>query len=53
MPKEYIGDGVYVDFDGYQLELSTERENGTNRIYLEPQLWVNLTKYVERLKTES
>lgn len=46
---EYIGDGVYVSFDGYQLELSTQRET-TERIYLEPQVYKNLLRYVERLK---
>ena len=51
--KEYIGDGVYVDYDGWQIALTTERENGTNIIYLEPLLWLNLKKYVERLKTRS
>ena len=48
--KSYIGDGVYVEFDGYYLILTTE--NGietTNRIVLEPDVYRFLTKYVEQV----
>lgn len=51
MEKEYIGDGVYVDFDGYNIVVTTE--NGiatTNIIYLEPAVCSNLFKYIETLK---
>jgi hypothetical protein len=50
-PKMYLGDGVYVEFDGYSLVLTTE--NGietTNRIVLEPEVYSNLVEYVDRLK---
>lgn len=51
---EYLGDGLYVSFDGYQLELNTDPENihpfHGNTVYLEPQVWENLVKFVERLK---
>ncbi len=49
--KTYLGDGVYVSFDGFMLWLTTE--NGievTNRIALEPAVWEALKKYVEKLK---
>jgi len=49
--KHYLGDGVYVDFDGFALWLTTE--NGiatTNRICLEPEVWQELSDYVSRLK---
>lgn len=49
--KAYIGDGVYVDFDGYALVLTTE--NGistTNRIVLEPEVYAALERYVKGLK---
>ncbi len=51
MDKMYIGDGVYVAFDGFSLVLTTE--NGievTNTIVLEPQVWEALDNYVEKLK---
>ena len=45
-PKHYLGDGVYIDFDGYYLILTTE--NGvdtTNTIYLEPAVLAALLEY--------
>ncbi len=51
MSKFYLGDGAYVDFDGYALVLTTG--NGiceTNRIVLEPEVWYALREYVERLQ---
>lgn len=41
--KTYIGDGVYVDFDGYQVGLYTQRENGTHYIS-----WAERTARAER-----
>ena len=52
--KEYIGDGVYVLFDGYGLRLTTE--NGvetTNTIYLEPSVYRSLAEFVFRLSAKS
>jgi hypothetical protein len=52
MRKEYLGDGVYVQHDGYALHLTTE--NGietTNNIYLEPEVYVALVNYVKKLKS--
>jgi hypothetical protein len=49
--KQYLGDGVYVDFDGFALTLTTE--NGivaTNTIVLEPEVFEALSRYVERLR---
>lgn len=49
--KSYLGDGVYVDFDGFSLVLTTE--NGievTNTIVLEPEVYSELTRYVAELK---
>jgi hypothetical protein len=50
MHKEYLGDGVYVDWNGYALILTTE--NGirtTNCIELEADVYTHLTRYVEHL----
>jgi len=49
--KQYLGDGVYVTYDGYHLILTTE--NGietTNTIYLDSVVYSALLKYVENLK---
>jgi len=54
MSKQYIGDSVYVDFDGFGLMLTTENGLGPNNaIYMEPEVWTALTKYVENLKALS
>ena len=53
MTKRYLGDGVYVDFDGYGLVLTTS--NGvfvSNTIYLEPIVYKALTEYVASLSNE-
>jgi hypothetical protein len=44
--KRYIGDGVYADFDGYHVVLTTERENGVHLIYLDPDVVRELARYV-------
>jgi len=51
MPKKFIDDGVYVDFDGYNVIVTTEKDGKTtNRIALRDeamrQLW---TYYVKRI----
>jgi len=45
----YLGDGVYVIFDGYQIWLETEREDGVHRIALEPEVYSRLAEYVRAL----
>lgn len=48
--KAYIGDGVYADFDGYHIVLTTEGGgNMSNRIYLDPQVLQGLDAYRERV----
>jgi hypothetical protein len=48
--KDYLGDGVYADFDGCAFTLTTE--NGvsvTNTIVLEPQVMSALARYTKRI----
>lgn len=49
-PREevYLGDAVYVSFDGFQLVLRCASPHCV--IYLEPSVYVNLLAYVDRLK---
>jgi hypothetical protein len=50
MEKTYLGDGVYVEFDGDGFMLTTE--NGieiTNKIYLELFVYSALTKFVKQI----
>lgn len=49
--KDYIGDGVYVSFDGYHIWLTVERgDEGQARIALEPEVFHNLVQYRKRLQ---
>jgi len=43
---DYLGDGVYADFDGYQIELKTLEGNV---IYLEPNVLDALDRYRKRI----
>jgi len=44
--KEYIGDSIYVDYDGYHLVLTTENGMGpSNIIFIEPLVMENLIEY--------
>jgi len=52
--KRYIGDGVYIDHDGFAFVLTTENGiRATNRIVLEPQVYEELVRYVADLKTRA
>ena len=51
--KTYLGDGVYADFDNYNIVLTTEDGvSVTNRIYLERAVFDALTKFVATLIAE-
>jgi hypothetical protein len=43
--EHYLGDGVYVSFDGYQLALRAESLT-PNTIYLEPKTWLSLRAWL-------
>ena len=50
----YIGDGVYVKFDGFGFQLhANSHDNPTDRIYLEPNVLEGLIGYAKkRMLTE-
>lgn len=53
MEKRYLGDGAYVEFDGYALVLTTEDGiRATNRVVLEPEVWRALEAFVAELTEE-
>ena len=48
--KDYIGDGVYVEWDGFGFALTTENGiEATNRIVLELEVYEALTRFVSRV----
>lgn len=50
--KEYLGDGVCVRFDGYQIWLETNGYETKNEIAIEPAVYTALKKYAARLGWE-
>jgi hypothetical protein len=49
--KQYLGDGVYVDFENGMFKLTAENGyEATDTIYLEPSVYHAFQVYVERLK---
>lgn len=51
--KEYLGDSVYAEFDGYSIVLTTENgEAPSNTIFLEPSVIEAFKRYVEYLKAQ-
>ena len=53
MKKQYLGDSVYADFDGYHIILTTENGYGpSNTIALDPAVIQALNQYVAKLRQE-
>lgn len=49
MKDQYIGDGVYVSFDGYKIWLAVN--NHHNKVVaIEPEVFQALVKYVKTIK---
>ena len=52
--KQYLGDGAYVEFDGFALILTAENGiRATDTVVLEPDGWEALLRFVERLKADN
>jgi len=48
--KYYLGDGVYAEFDGYHIVLTTENGDSiTNTIYLDPEVVRSLLEVVKEV----
>ena len=51
---QYIGDGVYVKFEGGDVVLmANSRESPTDTIYLEPGVYEALVRVVEQARAEA
>jgi len=51
--SEYLGDGVYVSYDGYGMWLTAEDGiRATDGIYIEPKVFQNLWEFIERIWTK-
>jgi hypothetical protein len=45
--ETYLGDGLYVSFDGLMLILRAPRKHGDHWVGLEREVWVNLMKFMD------
>jgi len=51
--EDYIGDGVYVEFDGYGIILKANDLNyPTDTIYLEPRVLSILFQFAKRMEVK-
>lgn len=50
--KDYLGDGVYVEFTGFDYKLWTEREEGVHYIHFEPGMIDALVNFRTRCLKE-
>lgn len=48
MKEEYLGDGLYMSFDGWQFCLRAPRENGDHVVYLEPYVLKQFNEFAKR-----
>ncbi len=46
--SDYLGDGVYVSHDGYQIWLAANSPDNPEKIALEPRVFRQLCFYAER-----
>lgn len=51
--KEYLGDSVYAEFDGFGIILTTNNGTGpSNTICMEPEVIEALNRFVKRMKED-
>lgn len=46
---EYIGDGVYVAFDGYQIAIRVGSHENQPCVWFEPEVMATLVNYAKRV----
>jgi hypothetical protein len=46
--ETYLGDGLYVSFDGFQICLRAPRIPEDHAVFLDQTVWGTLTDYVNR-----
>lgn len=45
--EEYLGDGLYVMYDGFSLNLRAPREVGDHHVAFEPEVFAAFMRFVE------
>lgn len=47
--KDYLGDGLYAEYDGYQIRLWTDRGNGNiHEVFLDPDVLADCFGFIEK-----
>lgn len=46
--QDYIGDGVYVEFDGHGIWLRANSPDSPKEVYLEPEVLMALNRFFKR-----
>jgi hypothetical protein len=49
MTETYLGDGVFVSFDGWQIRLRTPRDGGDHEVYLDAPVLEEFLRFVDAL----
>ena len=50
--EQYLGDGLYASFDGWQVCLRAPREDGDHVVYLEPSTLFAFESYIKDFKAQ-
>lgn len=43
--EEYLGDGLYASYDGYQIRLYTQEGN---QVFLEPEVYASFVRFAAK-----
>lgn len=49
MAEEYLGDGLYASYDGWQIKLRAPQEAGNHEVSLGPGTLAALLRFIERI----
>jgi hypothetical protein len=49
--EEYLGDGLYASFDGYQVRLRAPRDGGDHEVYLDAATLQAFMQFLDGLPT--
>jgi hypothetical protein len=49
MSEQYLGDGLFVSFDGYALKLRAPRQDGDHVVFIEPAMFQELVRFADHV----
>ena len=52
-PAQYLGDGLYASYDGYQIKLmANDHKHPSDTVYLDPVVYAALLRFVESINQQ-